>query len=109
MRESSQRVERRRTSFGETQGIYLCIGVGSYPEKFKNIRANLKMKLFLISFYFFREHTNPMRKKEENFSEELFIFIFWKHIIHLEIFCFEHSGRFFVPPKLFCSPTATEL
>jgi len=27
--------------------------------------------------------------------------------MHLEIFYFEHSGRFFVPPKLICSPTAT--
>jgi len=35
----------------------------------------------------------------ENLSEEFF---FEEHTIHLEIFCFEHSDRFFVPPKLFC-------
>jgi len=34
--------------------------------------------------------------REENFSEDLF---FGDHTIHLEIFCFEHSGRFFVPPQ----------
>jgi len=34
--------------------------------KFENIRANLKMKTF------FRDHTNSMRKKTENFSEDLF-------------------------------------
>jgi len=36
---------------------------------------------------------------------------FLENPLHFEIFRFEHSGRFFVPPllppkKLFCSPTA---
>jgi len=35
---------------------------------------------------FFRDHHNPMRKKV-------------KVLIHLEIFWFEHSGRFIVPPQ----------
>jgi len=35
---------------------------GKYPGKFENIWANLKMKTF------FRDHTNPMRKKWEAFS-----------------------------------------
>jgi len=48
-----------------------------------------------------------MRKKK-NVSEDLF---FEEHTIHLEIFCFKHSSRFFpaaLPPlkKLFYSPTA---
>jgi len=33
----------------------------------------------------FRDHPNPMRKKG-------------KILVHLEIFWFEHSGRFIVPP-----------
>jgi len=41
----------------------------------------------------FRDHPNPMRKKG-------------KILVHLEIFWFEHLGKFIVPPKLFCSPTA---
>jgi len=41
-----------------------------------------------------------MRKKEETFSENLFL-----ENILLEILCFEHSGRFIVPLKLLCSPT----
>jgi len=32
--------------------------------------------------------------------------LFGEHTIHLEIFCFEYSGRYFPLPKLFCSPTA---
>jgi len=35
-------------------------------------------------------------KKGESFSEDLFYF-FGEHTIHLEIFCFKHSGRFIVP------------
>jgi len=35
-----------------------------------------------------------MSKKVENFSGDLF---FGEHTIRLEIFCFKHSGRFFVP------------
>jgi len=38
----------------------------------------------------FRDYTNPMRKKREIFRP-----FFRKHTILLEIFCFEHSGRFF--------------
>jgi len=30
---------------------------GTYPSKYENIRANLKIKAF------FRDHTNPMRKR----------------------------------------------
>jgi len=39
----------------------------------------------------------------ENFSENLFL---EEHTIHLKIFCFEHSGRIFMPPKLYCSLTS---
>jgi len=51
---------------------------------------------------FFRDY---MSKKVENFSEDFF----GEHTIHLEIFYFEHSVRFFVPQKLFCSPTAMQV
>jgi len=45
------------------------------------------------------------KEKGDNFSEEFFLAN--TLYINLEIFCFEHSGRFFPPPKLFCSPMAT--
>jgi len=64
---------------------------GTYPGKFENIRANLKMKTFL------RDHTNPMRKKGKILLKTFFPFE--EHTIHLEIFCFEHSGRFLVPSQ----------
>jgi len=58
-------------------------------SKFEIIRA-----LNVGEDFFHRDHPNPMRKKR-------------KMLVHLEIFWFEHSGRYSsCPPKLLCSPTA---
>jgi len=50
--------------------------------KFEIIRA-----LNFGEDFIFRDHPNPMRKRGEVLA-------------HLEMFWFEHSGRFVVPPKL---------
>jgi len=64
----------------------------SYSGKFESIRVNLKIKNF---FLFFRDHTNPIRKKEK---------------ISVKTFFIEYSGRFFLPPsRKFCSPTVLRL
>jgi len=40
---------------------------GTYPGKLENTRANLKIKTF------FRDHTNPMRKKEKILVKTFFL------------------------------------
>jgi len=63
-----------------------------------------KGKSLARTFPFFRYHTNTMRKKWKILVKTFF----GEHTIpYLEIFCFEHSGRFFPPlHKLFCSSTS---
>jgi len=60
----------------------------TWKFKFENVRADLKMRTFFIYFF---SHINPKKKGE------ILVKNFFTH--HLEIFCFEHSGRFPPPPK----------
>jgi len=70
--------------------------LGTGPLRLKQIRANLELfrqmrnysgtEFWCRPLFLFRDHPNPMRKNR-------------KILIHLEIFCFEHSGRFIVPPQ----------
>jgi len=46
---------------------------GTYPGKFENICTYQKIKLFF--YYFFRDHTNPMRKKGKILVKTFLFFI----------------------------------
>jgi len=82
---------------------------GTYPGKFKNIRANLKMKTF------FRDHAHQSNEKKRKMGIILKKTVFslvntlyiWKYFV---LYIWEDS--YFAPPlppipkKLFCSSTA---
>jgi len=69
-------------------------GQGATAPSLEVIQANLKMRISFV----FRDHTNPIKKKREIFVKSFFFFSSLRTAhYNLEIFCFEHSGRFFPP------------
>jgi len=52
---------------------------------------------------FFRDHNNTLSKKWK-LLVETFFFILENNTIHLEIFCIEHFGEFFVSPQTVLLP-----
>jgi len=77
---------------------FLSLNLVSTTPHLKKIRENLKMMTIFLEITLIlekqrRKYANPM-KKGGNFSENLF---FGEHTTHLETFCIEYPGRFFLP------------
>jgi len=64
-------------------GAHLFVKVNSL--EINSDKCEIIRTLNFGEYLYFRDHPNPMRKKE-------------KISVHLQIYWFEHSGRFIVPP-----------